>query len=100
MTKHRLSRRIDITIAPDLLRRVDREAKARSLSRSRVIRDALFDWLATHKSARAPKAYLVNGQPYDPNKLFKDYFTPGTPPDMGLQILEEYQYAAEWYHRD
>jgi len=68
--------------------------KALGWNRSMIIQLALKDWLAKQQPIK-PKPKLVAGQPYDPDKSYKDY----TRPDMNdtelLETLIEFEAAGE-----
>lgn len=93
MTNRRLSAKIDITIDPYLLQRVASAADKRGQSRSGIIRQALYYWLEKNSPLTPKLDLVVNGQPYIPGKLFKDYLTDDMTPEQTLQTLDEFEDA-------
>jgi metal-responsive CopG/Arc/MetJ family transcriptional regulator len=57
--KSRFSKRINITIEPDFLNKVDAAAKHYDAPRSVIIRLALHDWLDKHAVPEKPKIQNV-----------------------------------------
>lgn len=98
MPNKRLTPAIHVTVSDHLLAYVDDRAREYGLTRSFVVRQALSEWLRNHRTLRPLPAALVNGQPYDPNKPFRHYFT-AEGEKAGVDVLAEYQYAADEYQR-
>ncbi len=95
MTNRRLSVKIDITIDPYLLRRVAKAADKRGETRSGIIRQALYDWLEKNAPLRPKLGLTVNGQPYERDKLFKDYLTENMTLEQSMKALDEFEYACQ-----
>lgn len=87
MSKSRFSQRIDITIAPELLRKVDASAAQYHSSRSAVIRWALHEWLERHPARNAQ----VNSNKVNTGQSFHSLIGPDMSPDELLTALEEYE---------
>jgi metal-responsive CopG/Arc/MetJ family transcriptional regulator len=95
--KRRLSTPIHITIDPRLLRRVDASAEERHLTRSGIIRLALFSWLERHPLKAAKEVIMINGMPYDSEKSHMDYLPKNPSHQQILQTLDDYEHARDAY---
>ncbi len=99
MTNRRLSAKIDITIDPDQLNKIDSEAVRLGSTRSGIIREALWDRLDKQKPRIPIRKYTINGQPYEHNRLFKDYLTEGMSPQESIKALDDFEAAQRNYRQ-
>ncbi len=88
MSKRRLNKRIDITIPPDLLGRVDRSVAHYSSSRSDIILWALHEWLERHPFKAEQ---IKNEENTVTKKSFHELIRPGMRPDELLDTLKDYE---------
>jgi metal-responsive CopG/Arc/MetJ family transcriptional regulator len=94
MQNRRLSLRINITLPPDLLRRLDIVVDQHDSSRSALIRRSLYEWLERQPPhldqipARKSTSIAI-----DIEKPFKDHIKPGMSADELLDALEDYETA-------
>lgn len=99
--KSRYSPRLCITLPPQLVSQVVKYQKKYDLKRSTIIQEALRDWLAKQPPLKpdAPdKPLLVAGQPFDPDKIYKDYLQPDMSGEEILQVLWDFEAAEKRYY--
>lgn len=93
----RFSRRINITIAPHLLRAADASAEHYGTSRSAIIHWALNEWLERHPHQVPQDTSQPNFIKTDPKKAFREFIRPDMDADKILETLEAYEDA--WRHQ-
>jgi metal-responsive CopG/Arc/MetJ family transcriptional regulator len=90
----RFTKRINITISPSLLKRLDAATSNAGATRSGLIHEAIYDWLEKHavKSQPGKQSSNHSGTIYEPEKYaFNHYVKRGMTADQLLQTLEEYE---------
>jgi hypothetical protein len=86
--------RINITLPQQMVDELALHEKKLDISRSGIIQFAVRDWLAKQPQEQTGPS-LVASQPYDRDKLYKDYLSPDMSGEEILQTLQEYEAAAK-----